>query len=421
MELVGIKVDKMKDFRDGDYYIVKKGEETKALLESERREVVVDVSEFFKDAEKWRWGIKTEKWHGVFLIGIGYKGGGLVINVENVVIGIKKRGEEINVSAVVFGKSEEEAIKNAQTFKLANRESIAFEMSNEYYEYPLKGDIGKILSSIDRKLEAIKEKSEEISAASDLILQHVKRIEEKLQVLPVLEERIKKIEEKVDSKQWIVDSGKDEDKVEVHFISEKGVYIDGEKVHINLLGKVFDYLKADTKSFLSFFMLPSSIYNEVDKKLQEEAKRKYLEGERYISWEEAEALAEKPVKRKENWRIVLEYKDRTFKRLINILRSKLRIKEERLEEIVSLAIEKAIKERREVVLFKDMLDVADEREKNQLKEIAKELSDVMRGGKKEYEMKGKAVVVADEEYEELLLYAITLEVERKGKRIEVRR
>ena len=421
MELVGIKVDKIKDFRDGDYYIVKKGEDTKVLLEAERREVVVDVSEFFESAEKWKWGIKTEKWHGVFLIGIGYKRGRLVLNVENVVIGIKKRGEEINISAVVFGKSEEEAIKNAQSFKLANRESIAFEMSNEYYEYPLKGDIGEILSSIDRKLEEIKEKSEEISATSDLILQHVKQIEEKLQVLPVLEERVKKIEEKIDSKQWIVDRGKDEDKVEVHFISEKGVYIDGEKVHINLLGKVFDYLRADTKSFLTFFGLPSSIYNEVDRKLQEEAKRKYLEGERYISWEEAELLAEKPVKRKENWRIVLEYKDRTFKKLINILRSKLRIKEERLEEIVSLAIEKAIKERREVVLFKDMLEIADEREKNQLKEIAKELSDVMRGGKKEYEMKGKAIVVADEEYEELLLYAITLEVERKGKRIEVRR
>ena len=418
MEIEGKPITGLSEIeKDGDFYLVRKeGSSVIALMEKKNGIEKVDVSEFFESAERWKWGIKTENWYGVFLTAIRFKAGHLVLDVENVIVSIKKRGDIVYINAIVFGRTEEKAIEDAQRFKLDNREYIAFEMSNEYYEFPLKGNIESIFENINKALEEIKERAQEtvektqkVFDQSELILREIREIKEKLNILPVLEERIKKLE------------GNRED-FSVQVISEKGVYIDGEKVYVNLLGEIFDYLKVDTRNFLSFFGLPSSLLNRIDKKLQETAKAKYLEGKREITWEEAEFIAERPVKKKSNWRIVLEFKDKNFKKLISILRSKLKIGESRLEELLHKAIERAIGERRDKVFLHDLIEVANEKEKELFRQLTESIQEIMIGGKKDFELKDKAVIVAEEGIADLLLYAIALEVERRtGKGMEVKK
>ena len=345
--------------KDGYIYIFQKDYNQIKFQEDEEGELAIDVSDIFKNARKWKWGIYTDKYYSVLLSAFVFKIPKLIINVPNALISIKKDQEFISINALIFAKDKELAFRYANEFKISNRESIAFEFIPQYYEKPLKvepKDIFSLLETIEKDIKEIKEttkhlekKTQSISFDTRLIKQYMEKFEAKFHVF---EEKLQKIA--IDIK-----TIKDNTSFSKHKVSE-------DENTIYIVGSVFNYLKIDDSFYKTFRI--KNISNEQKEKIHELVKEKYFKGEKYITGEELKAIGIKTVDDSKSWRIVLSLKEEHLNVAVNIFSSLLKEKSEEIEKAFRDALVEAVNKRRELSI-EDIEERLSESARKSLKEI----------------------------------------------------
>jgi len=418
---VKIKGTEKIDFKK-DVYIYQEDFNPVAVQENKKGNIEIDVSDIFENHQKWKWGIKTKKYYSAILTAIAFKKPSLNMTVPNVLISIESKDELHYITAVVFDENESEALNNAFKFKTDNRDLIVFEISAEYKKYPIKAekdDLLNLIADIHREIKEVKEitaktfeETKKHGELSGVILNEIKNIKDMMsKTIPYLVQKVEELEKKISS---------NSDSYQVELLDEKGVYVNGEKIYLELLGQVFDYLEPDVKSFLSFYGFRTKELSNIKQKLHQTAKDKFLQGENTISFQEAVKISGMTTKNRNSWRIILQIKDETFKEAVKVLKRTTNINAGRIEELFRKAIEQNISEGKNAVSLEDLEKFANEEEVKSLKNLKENVSSILKG-KKDFDVGNKAVVVADGENKDLVLHALTLEVKRRtGKKLTIR-
>ena len=413
--------------RDGYIYILQKDFNQIKLQEDEDGEVVVDVNDIFEGARKWKWGIYTDKYYSVLLSAFAFKIPKLVLNIPNILISIKKDKEFVSINALVFAEDKELAFEYANKFRIANRKNIAFEFAPEYYERPLDISLENILyllSSIVRDIEEIKEttrnleqKTEYISFDTQVIKQYMEKFEDKFKVfeekLQNIETDIKELKEKLPNQQQPEESKvkEDDNTVYIHKIKDDGVYKDGEKVYLNLVGSVFNYLELD-KSFYRAFRI-KDIDPEIKEKIHDLVKQKYFSDEKYITGKELKQLGLKRVDDSRSWRIVLSTKEERLKEAVEIFSSVLKEDKEAIEKAFLEALAEVASSKREI-----SIEDIEKRLPDKAKEKLRQLRDKFKG--KEIDLKGDIYIKTNDEIEKLIIFAIVLDAEKNKRKVVIK-
>lgn len=402
---------------DSTIYLFQKDFKLLQLQEDEAGEVQIDLTDFFEGQTRWKWGVKNKKYAGVFLTAFSFKMPFFKLTVPNLLISIKRKDGYSFINVLVFGRDEDSAFAYASKFKRDNREYIAFEFSNEYREYRMKVSAQELLTLLEmhKEIKEIKQNTEEIKEKTQIIDSNVsnleKDIEEIKQTIKHLVDDVKQIKENI-ATGYVYTGNRDSDKVNVYMIKEDGVYSDGEKLYLQVLGSVFDYVDINIDSFANTFGV-----KDIDAvhifKLKDLIKKKYVLKEKKITADEVKNIGIQ-VKKDTEWEISLILKNDKIKQIITLFETYFRSQKTVLEKAFRQAIAKAIELRTELSaeLFEEFLP---EREKALFDKIKK-----VAFGTKRREIGSEVYIKASKEISDILLYATILEIERQNKKLEIK-
>lgn len=373
--------------RNSDIYILKKDGDIIALQEDDNGDTEIDVSSLFSNAVKWKWGIKSRQYYGVFVVAIRVKQPKLVLNVENILIHITKS----SIVGLVFHKDEKTALEMAHRFKKDNREYIAFEVSPTYEKRPI-GDIDSraILTSIEAKLEKIERNTEIISESVSEVGTQIEEIKE---MVKDIRDQIKR----------------EKETVEVHIVNTEGVFSLGKKLGLKVLGDVFDYIMPDIESFKVHFKVVLS--EEAEKQVIDRIVKLYEKGEKFVKANDISDIV-KPKTDKE-WEIAFKVKDDKLKRTALLMQKLIKgIDIHTLEHSLLSAIQECVDNGIEL-----SLDVYIKHAPPQMQGILERMRKLLG-----YEKRiGDSVVVnVPNEFRDIFINALSLEIERQNKRMEIR-
>ena len=397
--------------KDGQIYIYKKGGKLVKLQEDEKEgNIEIDVSDIFENATKWQWGIRTDKYWGVLLTAISFKVPNIILNVPNILVSIKKDKDLASINALVFAEDKDIAFKYANEFRRENRETVFFELSPDYYENYISispSSLLDILTTLDEKVEQIKEDTKQVKDKTTQISEDTSQIKDAIEHLRKEFEEFRKeffqFAEKVKTEE-------DTDKIIVRKINTKdgGIYdVEGNKVKVDILGDIFDYLDIDEKSFYLHFKV--SLDKDQKDKVVELVKDKFYKGQSFLTKEDLSQLGIKAGTDKE-WRIHLKIKDKQLKNVVSLLSGYFKGKDS-LEKAIKQAINDAIS-RKTNLSFELIAKYLNEDERKILQKVAKVLE-----GTKELD---KNVFLISDQMQDLLLKGVILQAEKQGKKVIIK-
>ncbi len=406
--------------RDGYIYIFQKDFNQIKLQEDEKGDIAVDVSDIFKNAKKWKWGIYTDKYYSALLSAFAFKIPRLVINAPNALISIKKDKEFVSINALIFAKDKDLAFEYANQFRKANREYVAFEFAPDYHENLMsvkEEDIHLLLSDIVQEIKEIKEttsrlerRTNALSFDTQFIKEYMERFEDKFKLL---QDNITKLQKDVkDIKEKIEPEKTQKDVVIVNKIKDEGVYSqDGEKIYLDIVGSVFDYLDID-KSFYSTFRV-RNIDDKLKHRLKQLIKEKYFKDDKYITGEELKSIGFKGIDETKKWRISFVIKERTLKEAVSIFSSVLPASKEEMEKAFKEMLKEAVKSKKEI----SVSDI-EKRLSEKSKKVFNKLREKFKG--KKVDIEGNLFVYANNDVEKLMLFAIVLDAERNKRKVVIK-
>jgi hypothetical protein len=455
------------DFENTVYFL-KKGEQIDIFEEAdpnEEKTEEIDLSEFFDNYEKWKWGIKTDQWYMTFINAINFKVPNFVFNPEhNFLISVipKKKGNKTYyiISGIVFAKNENEAVNKAFELKKLNREYIPFEVASEYTPYPLpisKADLRVLFNQILKELKEIKEvafktyketkevkevatqgvqitervleeiltlKAETLPKLTELYLK-VEKLEEKIQKIDHLEEKISQLEKKIEPSPTTPPKAKVENEKEKPERKKENLETDtieavlvsgainekGEKIALNPFANILDYIEPLTDQFLRHFGIIDET-GEIEEKLKELIKQKFAKRETEITPEDVKAFIGIEISG-QPWKIAVKIKQNTLKKLTEAMqKSLIGVPAVEVEKAVKCFIQKAIKHKEfNPDLLRDCFNSRYTQKVERLISFIKRISE----GEKEV---GNKVFALDNS---LIAFALELEAKRKGKRLLIKR
>jgi len=428
-----------------DVYLLKRGKELKVFEEvsdPEEAEITEDFSEFFENYQKWKLGIKTEKWTMVFVTAINFKFPHLVWDDSvNFLLSIAPKKGKYTITGIIFDKNERTALEKAFLFKKLNLNYISFDISGEYRPYPLKvkkEQLFNLLSEILKELKEIKQIAKETYTETksikeislgmfNLMGEMVKELRFLRKDMQELAKRLEAVEKhfNISRKSNIIPTNSNtafppavslpSNTIEVVVISDKAVNQKGESVKLpNPLEEVVEFIYPKTEAFLMYFGYDKGIKEEVEPKLTKLVREKYLRGESEVSPEEAKKITGIEPRIKRPWKIVITLREDYLRKLVKAVK-------ETLGYVPLSEVEKALKCVFKEVVEKNLKNVDgellkrcfSEKYRPRVEALLKKLEN-LKGGKAEAE--GKIYVPKDE----LLLLSLDLEAKRKGKKLLLR-
>lgn len=398
-------------------YIIQKDYEPLIVQEDEESpDMEIDFSPYFLNAKKWTWGIRTTRYAGVFLTAFSIKKPYINLSVPDLILSIKRTGEGVYINCLVFGTDEKSAFTYASKFKKDNKDFISFEFSNEYRELRITATLEDLLSLIElrKEIKNIREDTQQIKERTGLIQEDILVLNNELReikdTISLLTKDISEIKQALSKP--VVNRKEDDNgnKVSVYLIKEDGVYSDGDKIYLNVLGSVFDYLEPNFDSFCNTFSL--KINDEDRIKILDLVKKKYFLKERNITAEELRQLGINP-KKDTSWEITLIVKDDKMRKILSLLEKYFKTSITVLEKSFKEALQKAVDLKTELSLelFEEFLPT---REKGYMDKIKKIVAGKDKQMGREVYIKGSSDVL------DILLYAVALEIERQNKVMEIK-
>ncbi len=394
---------------DNEIYIFQKDFNRQIVQEDEKGEEKIDLTEVFSNLEEWKWGVKNRNYAGVFLNAISFKKPNLTLNVPNVLISISKDNTIFHINAFVFAKDEELAFKYANQFKNENREHIAFELSKEIRKYPIPvpgiDSIYELIDSIQKRLKKIEKNTEEVKETTKEVKINLEELKSVIfKVRDELKDEINVLKGEISKLKNL----ENENKIKVHLIKEEGIYKEGEKIYLEFIGELFDYLEPDWKE-----LEKRKIYIKDKAKFKSFVKKKFLKKEAVITTSEFEEFG---VKTSSYWKIQFKVNDVRISKLLKALSSNSLVPVSDLEKAFKQLISDVVEGKKTEISLKALKDYIKKEHQTRFSTFIHKIERLLQGSVKK-DIRGDVYIKS--EISDLILFAIGLEAEKKNLKIEI--